>query len=387
MVEVRMQSEKRREAPTKRRRTGRFVLPALLGLLAVGLIWFVGRQERSLLEQAKRVGQVEAVKSLSHVDCPWRWQSNQEILVIRQSQAILWGGPGAPNSPLHACTLNVENGYETPQDRLSATLNEKLGNNGRMHLSGPILSPDGRWLLWDTPPFSMPSCFLATSTDGAHVAQWGKVAEAYDNELLWERDGSGFVRLRYNANGIGMGQAEFRSLGQSDPSQWQSSLTQIRMLPKNTVGGKALGWTTDGRVLLANWFTGNPDGAVYFSAIDVHNPNTPLRLYSHTPPTGMEVQSLALSPDGKRLAWMFGPRWMPRKKLDFLGRLRSWVGMQPAVNEELWVSNAEGTDMRRIGAYGAGTYDRNLQGRCAWSPDGRQLAFSFNHTLYTLPVR
>src|SRR5262249_43356346 len=146
----------------------------------------------------------------------------------------------------------------------------------------------------------VPNCFLATSTDGAHVLQWEVEAyymehtESNLTEFLWERDSNGFVRLRYNTQGTGMDQVEFRSLVQPDPSQGRSNPTRIHTLAKNTVGGKAVGWTEDGRALIANWFANDPDETVYFAALDVHTPDAPPRLYAHKPPEGMYVQALAL---------------------------------------------------------------------------------------------
>ena len=104
------------------------------------------------------------------------------------------------------------------------------------------------------------------------------------------------------------------------------------------------------------------------------------------------VTTLLLSPRGDRLAWRiyeFGPQpWLPGFLQDILVRLSrpEWIPRERS-SVGLWVSNADGSDMRLIGR--ERTTDQTLRGfdGLCWSPNGTRLLFRLNDGLYTVSAK
>jgi len=146
-------------------------------------------------------------------------------------------------------------------------------------------------------------------------------------------------------------------------------------------GNRPLGLTRNGRIVasLARLPTASDIGLFEFGI----NPGAaPPRKWEIHHPTGARVDELALSRQGDRLAW-----------LCFTGPTASLPILTPSIQsghgnsrstEELWLSNLDGSAMRRVGAIEiapdrlpyADAYPMLAQ----WCPDGKRVSFIYQPT-------
>jgi hypothetical protein len=89
------------------------------------------------------------------------------------------------------------------------------------------------------------------------------------------------------------------------------------------------------------------------------------------------------SPSGDRLAWLFECKREPRHLPDWLLRLLPFLRRDGKTMEtaEIWVSDVDGTDMRKLGWVGA-SQQEGMGRLLEWSPDGRAVRFYLKGDLY-----
>ena len=74
------------------------------------------------------------------------------------------------------------------------------------------------------------------------------------------------------------------------------------------------------------------------------------------------------------------PGWL-ESTLYGMGFRSTRIGIQ------LWISDADGKNLVKFGSAKAASRGSEWIGGATWSPDGKKLAFSYNHLLYVLPVK
>jgi hypothetical protein len=362
-----------------KKRNRRKIAVLVCGLAAI-VGWLLMPHEPTLLAKSKRVGIVNIKSAMFDADIPWEWGSDWTLVIAQQPVHPVAAPPQAVREYTRLEHVSILKGNDAPQPALDEQIAELYKQFPTLKLSGPLISPNGKWLLWDTPVYSIPTMFFAISSDGSKVLRWPKEPhEDYANELLWNANSAGWIRLRYSPDGIGLRRAELFDLGAARGPM-------VVSFPPNSLGGRLLGRVPDGRLLISNWWTIKQDVA-YCALFDLGAPKLPVRSYSIKSPYGTEIRALALSPQGTRLAWSVyskppsvnGPLW--------LRRLRATFGMAaPRNSMELWLSRFDGSDMRRLGAIPSSFGKIGNVGDCRWSPNGKQLAFAYNHSLYVLSV-
>jgi hypothetical protein len=113
------------------------------------------------------------------------------------------------------------------------------------------------------------------------------------------------------------------------------------------------------------------------------------------PPFVCGDYDVALSPDGQRLAWIFlEARPLPGISALNHTRVSRWL---PITASALWISNVDGSNMRRIGGIDVdqlvrrqanvtwSTTNTMLRG-LSWCPDGKHVSFVYRGELWSVPV-
>jgi hypothetical protein len=125
----------------------------------------------------------------------------------------------------------------------------------------------------------------------------------------------------------------------------------------------------------------DPTLALYTADLRV-DPVTPRAVIVRVP-TGVTVEAVAVSPDGKRVAW----KWFFWNSL----KMPSWLQrLLPSLSEshpttEIWVSQRDGSDLHEIGQIDD-TYPNHQPNDLDWTPDSKRLVFSLKEALYSVPA-
>jgi hypothetical protein len=117
------------------------------------------------------------------------------------------------------------------------------------------------------------------------------------------------------------------------------------------------------------------------------SPGTTARKRIGAFPSKSAAVAAALSPDGTRIAWLVTGS---RSRLPipvWIARLwpALWRYAAPRSIFALWVSRADGSDMREVGEEDASTAKRRPCS-LAWTPDGKRLSYLYNDALYAVPA-
>lgn len=236
------------------------------------------------------------------------------------------------------------------------------------------LSPDGRWLLWQT-TFGEPELeWVCATLDGKQTRFKAAVDPANEGQLsggtaYWLQDSSAWVEMprRYTRKQKHYTLAQI-NVYRPDAIQPVKSTTI-----EEVEDGLPAGLLADGRFLLFQ----PPDGQgvqtkAVFTAIDPNAPEAKQeRRTIPIPPTSL-VEEVVLSPNGDRLAWLL------MRKID-----------QEEVNT-IYVSRSDGTQMRAVGAAPTivrkGTPGFSLPEKLRWLPGGTQLSFRYDYAIHVLAV-
>lgn len=250
-------------------------------------------------------------------------------------------------------------------------------------------SPDGKWVLfyglYPQGPEAEPASneapatpeIVAVSIDGHRQLSFPQ--QGTNSVVAWLPDSRRWVEITST-------EAVFHSL--DDPT----SATDV---PLSLAGdsGVASEFTPSGATLLcvtpanhaivtSHW-EGSSENPVTFCDLDLTaNPVTG-RVFSIPIPPSAEIDAIAVSPDGRRIAWEWDISANPA------GDRAWWRQHVPSVHYapdpdnriELWTSNSDGADFHMIGR--ADTGSQTL----LWSPDGKLLYFTFGNQFWYFSVK
>jgi hypothetical protein len=95
----------------------------------------------------------------------------------------------------------------------------------------------------------------------------------------------------------------------------------------------------------------------------------------------LDLQSLELSPDGTKLAWLF--HHYQTGHFNDGSSTTWWTASDRA---DLWISRSDGKDLKQLGSINLVNNSDVLPDTIEWLPDGRHLSFVYKDALYTIPV-
>ena len=197
----------------------------------------------------------------------------------------------------------------------------------------PAWSPDGRSIAFVSSRDRQSEIYVMNA-DGRGMRNLTR-DRAKDDYPTWSPDGRriAFLRGRLHSNRVpGLGVHRFYGYHLYVVNTDGSGL---RRLTRNQTGPYQLVWSPDGRT-------------IYFGRYLVSADGSGARRLPYIPLTAV------WSPDGRQIVFVRG---LP-------------VGSAPVGrNHEIYVMNADGSESRRL------THNRAYDGKPAWSPDGRRIAF------------
>ena len=214
-------------------------------------------------------------------------------------------------------------------------------------------SPDGRWLAGWTHDGSLEAISLA----GERVRLW------HDDWVLTTFWLPGSRHLLVVVSGDHEGEIRARIHDVNGPD------IQGPSIPFNLVKFMLIGVTTN-RHLFCIWPDDHKIALYDFDLTGTH----PMQRVFITPPGDADWYESAVSPRGDRIAYLFN---------------HNSGNNPPRVYKiSLWVSHADGTQMREVGvqAIGKGSTATSDPSRLLWLPDGKHLSFLLNDNLYTVPA-
>ncbi len=246
------------------------------------------------------------------------------------------------------------------------------------------LSPDGKWLALGiertkyTRHGSDQSSTLETAVVSLDGSQWIEAPEP--DGALWTPDSRKCIFL--HQDGTVMVWDVF--------TRKQQKIDLRNYLVKSASWGGYgvifLGCRTDGRIVVAT--SSFEDGVRTVKLVDFgvkSGDTSPHSVSISLPPelwsVGSTVHGMALSPTGDRLAWFFEPSG-------------NW-------QTQLWISHADGTQMRLVGRqqahvdparsgdmsqYSIMSLSYLLPLTLQWTPDGKRISFLYKGVLYTVPA-
>jgi hypothetical protein len=263
-------------------------------------------------------------------------------------------------------------------DRLMRT-----GPDGdRRALGVPLLSPDRRWVLFENLRHDNPmllkraSPWFAAKLDGTKYVEISPPIRSSfgltdrEQPTAWTSDSSGWCILNYDGRShVPVSMVYHIETGGYSIISQSPFASRIGA----TWTASTLGTTPDGRAIAS---LGEREGQVtileygWRGSTSARSRATVIGL-----PRGAYRKEMALSPDGKHIAWVFV------------------FNYYPAHHEriELWISGLHGERMRKIGQHAvpddaSNIYYERPQG-FAWLPDQRGISFLYNDSLYVLRLQ
>lgn len=375
------------------RRWKRYAL--LLGIIGalIALLWLMLPHERLLTRDATPIATITDWK----LPC-WQWRSPHEIIYLRDDLAPKMTGEYS------VWSRDTSTGNSTALAKINAKLKQGPG----VPLSGIIgfcglmqVSPDGKNLLWVKDPGPRPawswfdfnlesSRLVKGALDGPFVVRPDSMHVPM-TRWAWTPDSKSWVALTVEGDSL-----HALLYGLDPPTLIRDislNVPKSHSDPDMAFPTTCLGFTRDGRLLATYWHPQQTDRVDMFS-FDLSSSGLPVHTYTIHPilPDNSDIEGIALSPLGDRLAWhLLIYRASPLK---WLARWLPSAAVDPGWQDELWVSALDGSDMKRVGFQPAGvvlqTSLGNLgfisMGALRWTPDGKRLSYTYHDKLYTVPA-
>ena len=301
----------------------------------------------------------------------YAWLSDHEVLACRK----------VASARFEFFRRDTTSGKET---RLTQ-LNEKIAASSVGLEDGFRLSPDGKFILWHTPRFGpgKEACWHIAALDATYFSDRSNLdpatvkwdyAPASAGQLRWdwEQDSrrwtllsgelaGGLFFLRYDKdNNTDIKPVEI-PLGRKYNHVWSGYPTYL------------IGFTKEGRSLSTRWDSAL--STINVLEASIKPPFQPLRVTPMRLPQHPLANSISLSPQKDKLLWGFIVRTVPHPP---------FTEFQHGDFEELWVSEADGSHMKRIVVLPLDQYS-SLES-IFWMPDGKHVSFIYEDNLYKIDV-
>ena len=320
----------------------------------------------------------------------YAWLSDTDILSFRHHS------PNSPNTEptTYASHWNMPTNVETEMPVLTRAIQAGHGD-------GPFLdsvSPDGRRVLWIN-PVSGTHNFYTAFVDGHGLVNVRAVmsranAPSFEEPTWWMGDGHTLLQTGYPG---------IHSPLPRQPFAWLLNLDgpeRARRIPvisdSEFDNGQFLSAAPDNRLLsMPDEWSGKAGSFLREAHIEERRVDTEVRRVCqwkvHLPPHVWHCKAY-FSPCADRVAWLFATR--QQFPLDVL--MHRWFPRHAAPEQrqqELWISRADGSDMRRVGDIITNSPDpKRLPAddveieQMQWLPNGKQISFLYDHSLYLLDV-
>jgi len=294
----------------------------------------------------------------------YQWRSPNEIVVMHQQGRI--------------GIVDTVTGVEHPLDAVDRAMRARpqlAPLVGRLPVW--VVSPDGKWILFAAILGARPE-WIVVAMDGSRVIE-APTPSLRDATVFWEHDSHGFMQL-LPSNGIYYAR-RFTMDGpnppESNPAGKDARDLRLNMPPYRFDNPYVpLGEFAQDYLLMANFGGRGRPRCLLFN---LRSGMSPVRADIKIP-AGAVVSEMELSPDGRRVGWIF----------DFA------VGMSDPVlrrfpftpvgpghgNNEVWVSDLDGAHMHPIATPGI---ERDARGptNLRWTLDSRSVSFLYDDFLYS----
>jgi len=324
----------------------------------------------NLMQTAHKTGAVS-----DSVNESYSWRDDHTLLFLRR----------APDKTVfHLVLVDARTGRETLPQAFN-NKNSPLMEGGRMKMTFPgspggsmqympptaAMSPNGKWLLWSSLPFPVPSGrkqWIASTLNGQQQT-WpldsdpGSSVGFVPTDALWMPDSKHWVELvrRYKDRAYSFPLAHEYELGKSVPVR--------TVLVSGLADGLPVGVRQDGIVVMHTSArnTGRPIQQLTLSLVGLKAATATVQILNVSIPVSSSVSDVTLSPKGDRLAWIVNKDRIP-------------TGLHT-----LYVADADGGHARAVGS-AAGvrlgnrfSWPRGLR----WLPDGKHVSFVYKNAIYT----
>ncbi len=259
------------------------------------------------------------------------------------------------------------------------------------------VSPDGKWLLCRDG-----NIWRVFAMDGSARREWPRDPQEnkYRRSVNWSFGGQGWFQPRYDftfhINGAMLHSLEFNA-------------PEGERLFAQSGGGWVLGTTRERHLLTYNLQYGATFNPYTLYDTDLETNHAPTRKLSIPLPPGTSGADVRLSPDGTRLLWNLQIRQQPPGSPPIQTLLRR-LGMKTRLQNALWVSNTDGTNLREVGHITADLipppppakfavttvlriqFQQQLQQQAVrlygiqWLPDSKHALFLRGNEVYTVDV-
>jgi hypothetical protein len=338
------------------------------------------RQPPDLLARSRRIASLTPTGPPAKFGflCQWFWLSDEQIVVIRDSEPTLLNkAASGEQAERRAMLLDVRTGKETEIQGFADRLKRLQRPYGGMPIRPLQASSDGSMIIWTTPHFTGREDVFATRIDGSLVGKWPHSAPAFPSYVIWDSTGRGWFRLMAHRNSQWLSSAVWTTLDNPHAS------STVRLRTANMVGsteGSGIGFDADRKYILCDGGSDFGQTRVRFWKIDLARPDLAPEPFQIAPPGNRNVWCIDYSRETNRLAWLLGDGDYSQ---DSINPLRP---RPPAL--ELWVSRLDGKEMKLVGIVEdpERSQSKTAAGPCRWSPNGKQIGFAFRRNLYIVKV-
>ena len=343
----------------------RFFLVLLLGVVASAGVWLMRRREPSLLDHARRIPNMQALALAPD----YFWLNDNELMYQK---------PNSEAGGSQVMRRNIETGTETVQGDLAS--------------GGLQLSPNGAWALTYTAGRGG-MLFTIERADGSRKFLYRSPSKPVQPRLAWTPDDFCLVELV----------PSYKEKGKVKPALLRTYFLNSATAPasntveENATGLLLLGALPNHHVLATDtslWFpTDTQSGNAGKAQMLDFPPERDSVAHHYTlskPPDSLNGEAI-LSPQGTRIAWMFGDIHEPPGYVH-LSKLYETLHIRHSRAVSFWISNPDGSDLHKVGnipiaeaaKYTASvTFPSNLR----WTNNGKNVSFLYDNSLYIVPVQ
>lgn len=342
----------------------RLFVVLLLSVVVIGGLWRMLRHEPSLLDHARKVVMPQ---SLSNTNNSYFWLNDNEFLYLMPMQKA-----GANQ----VMRRNILTGADSVQ--------------GDLPSGGVLLSPNGQWAL-TYKDSRVGSVFTVERTDGSRKLLYRSPGQGLPN-LAWMPDDSGLVELL----------APFPENGKMHPGLLRAySLDAAVPIASNTVEEDSpflslLGALPDHHVLATDDFPMFYENGKLFISDKVRMLDFSLerdsvaRHYTISRPPNALDREAVLSPQGDRIAWLYGIVHIPLG-YNKLQSLYTMLHIRLSYTAAIWISKLDGSSLHELGSIplkgNMGDTTNPPPSHLRWTTNGNNLSFLYQNNLYIIPAQ